>query len=375
MVRELLKRKIKETIGIVAFSMEQQHAIEDALSMLAREDKEFGTLLEEAFNRQENDQFAGLFVKNLENVQGDERDIIIMSICYGYDRQRKMLMNFGPVNRKGGEKRLNVIFSRSKQHMAVISSIKHTDIKNDYNEGANYLKLFLQYAEEVSNGNMKGARSILDKLILKKGHYPAQVQQGIVTQQIKKQLEEKGYDVHVQVGQSDFKCSLAVKLKQDDLNYALAILIDDDKHFSNDNIIEQYFQRPAILKEIGWRQISVFTKDWLHDPEKVMSAIVKALHGQKDHTAEFYNSQLAASLSINTKNGYDELNFQRLVIEESEASKFWEIATDQQRLIIRSGRVGAKGQTIVKRYPSKEAAEKEKQKLLKERMEKGYREY
>ena len=164
-------------------------------------------------------------------------------------------------------------------------------------------------------------------------------------------------------------------MKQDDLNYALAILIDDDKHFSNDNIIEQYFQRPAILKEIGWRQISVFTKDWLHDPEKVMSAIVKALHGQKDHTAEFYNSQLAASLSINTKNGYDELNFQRLVIEESEASKFWEIATDQQRLIIRSGRVGAKGQTIVKRYPSKEAAEKEKQKLLKERMEKGYREY
>lgn len=374
LVREFLKRKVKETIGIVAFSMEQQHAIENALYALSSRDKEFGTLLEQAFNRQENDQFAGLFVKNLENVQGDERDIIIMSICYGYDRNKKMRMNFGPVNRKGGEKRLNVIFSRSKQHMAVVSSIKHTDITNDYNDGANYLKLFLQYAEEVSTGNMNTARSILDRLILKKGHFPSSEQQGFVAGQIKEMLEEKGYDVHIQVGQSDFKCTLAVKLKPDDQYYSLAILLDDDSHFANENIMEQYYQRPAILKEMGWRLISVFTKDWLHDPEKVSAAIIKALHGQKDHTAEFYNSQLAASLSINTKNNYDELNFHRLVVEENDISKFWEVATDQQRLIIRSGRVGAKGQTIVKRYPSKDAAETEKQKMLKEKKEKGYKE-
>src|SRR4029078_11471096 len=98
---------------------------------------------------------------NLENVQGDERDIIIMSICYGYDSNKRMIMNFGPINRKGGEKRLNVIFSRAKKHMAVISSIKHADIKNEYNEGANFFRRYLNYAELVSTGHLEEAMGVL----------------------------------------------------------------------------------------------------------------------------------------------------------------------------------------------------------------------
>ncbi len=72
--------------------------------------------------REDDDQFVGLFVKNLENVQGDERDIILMSVCYGPDRDGRMLMNFGPINQDGGEKRLNVIFSRAREHMALVSA-------------------------------------------------------------------------------------------------------------------------------------------------------------------------------------------------------------------------------------------------------------
>ena len=83
LVKELLHRGTKESIGIVAFSQEQQHAIEDALEGLAAADSSFAQQLEEAYNRTENDQFTGLIVKNLENIQGDERDIIIMSVCYG----------------------------------------------------------------------------------------------------------------------------------------------------------------------------------------------------------------------------------------------------------------------------------------------------
>src|SRR6185295_15496871 len=124
----------------------QQGEIEDALRQLGEDDEPFGNRLEAEFNREENDQFCGLIVKNLENVQGDERDIIILSICYGYDANRRMLMNFGPINQKGGEKRLNVIFSRAKHHMAIVSSIRHSDITNDYNDGANSLRNFLQYA-------------------------------------------------------------------------------------------------------------------------------------------------------------------------------------------------------------------------------------
>ncbi|EEF59341.1 AAA domain-containing protein [Pedosphaera parvula] len=125
LTRGLLQKETKLSIGIVAFSEAQQTEIEEALSRLAEEDADFAHRLEAEYTREENDQFCGLIVKNLENVQGDERDIIILSICYGYDANGKMLMNFGPINQRGGEKRLNVIFSRAKHHMAVISSIRH----------------------------------------------------------------------------------------------------------------------------------------------------------------------------------------------------------------------------------------------------------
>src|SRR4030095_9526689 len=109
LVRELLRRETKLSIGIVAFSEAQQGEIESALEVLGSDDAAFATRLEEEYAREEEDQFCGLFVKNLENVQGDERDIILLSICYGPDASGRMLMNFGPINQRGGEKRLNVI--------------------------------------------------------------------------------------------------------------------------------------------------------------------------------------------------------------------------------------------------------------------------
>src|SRR6185369_3449454 len=131
-----------------------------ALERLSQ-DREFRELYEAEREREENDQFLGLLVKNLENIQGDERDVVIMSICYGYDHNRRMLMNFGPINQCGGEKRLNVAFSRARHHMAVVSSIRHHDITNDYNDGANCLKNYLRYAEAMSAGEFDAARRVL----------------------------------------------------------------------------------------------------------------------------------------------------------------------------------------------------------------------
>jgi superfamily I DNA and/or RNA helicase len=153
LVRSLLGRDTELSIGVVAFSEAQQAEIEDALGRAASEDSVFAAQLEAEYVREENDVFCGLIVKNLENIQGDERDIIIMSVCYGHDAGGRMLMNFGPINQRGGEKRLNVIFSRARHHMAIVSSIRHHDITNDYNDGANSLKNFLQYAEAISKGD------------------------------------------------------------------------------------------------------------------------------------------------------------------------------------------------------------------------------
>jgi predicted DNA-binding WGR domain protein len=378
LVRQLLARDVKESIGIVAFSQEQQRMIENALEELGQEDGGFAQKLEEACNRTENDQFTGLIVKNLENIQGDERDIIIMSVCYGPDAKGKMLMNFGPINKKGGEKRLNVLFSRARTHMAVISSIRHAAITNEYNEGANYLKRFLQYAEMVSLGQMPGARSILDSLVLRRDTGSADTRPFLVREQIRQQLQALGYEVDELIGQSDFKCSLAVKAKPGDQAYTLGILLDDEKHYLNDNLIEQYYQRPAILERFGWRVLSVFSRDWLHQPQKVMELICKMLDGPPAKGADEKKEDTVIKMSgIERNDGplpgpYDHLPFQRLYFKDDASDKFWEAATDGNKLIVRWGKTGSKGQIQLKSFPDGDAARKEMEKLIKEKQAKGY---
>jgi len=423
LVRELLRREAKESIGIVAFSQEQQHMIESALSALGEEDSVFAQKLEEAYNRTENDQFTGLIVKNLENIQGDERDIIIMSVCYGPDARGRMVMNFGPINKKGGEKRLNVLFSRARTHMAVVSSIRHGAITNEYNEGANYFKRFLQYAEMVSLGQMQGARSILDSLVLRKQEGSANSRPSLVREQIRQQLQALGYVVDEQIGQSDFKCSLAVKARAGDQAYMLGILLDDERHYQNDNLIEQYYQRPAILERFGWKVMQVFSRDWLHQPQKVMEQVrrvleetgklrageerqagrdqamrgasdalrAKAGEGVREGEGEGLRSGSDEGLSAGAGEGsveglsagvglgvggyataspYDHLPFRRL--HHREGDRFWEAATDGNKLVVRWGRTGSKGQIQLKTFPDGEAAQAEMEKLMLEKQGAGY---
>ena len=367
--------------------------IEGALSALGEEDGVFAQKLEEAYNRTENDQFTGLIVKNLENIQGDERDIIIMSVCYGPDARGKMLMNFGPINKKGGEKRLNVLFSRARTHMAVVSSIRHGAITNEYNEGANYLKRFLQYAEMVSLGQMQGARSILDSLVLRKQEGPVDSRPSLVREQIRQQLQALGYVVDEQIGQSDFKCSLAVKARPGDQAYMLGILLDDERHYSNDNLIEQYYQRPAILERFGWKVLQVFSRDWLHQPQKVMDLIVKMLEERDEQRAvsdelragvgEANEVMEGSAAGSRSKAGsgpgfeagvspYDHLPFRRLHYREGSSDKFWEAATDENKLVVRWGRRGSKGQIQLKTFPDSEAAQKEMERSIKEKLGAGY---
>jgi predicted DNA-binding WGR domain protein len=382
LVKELLRRGTKESIGIVAFSQEQQHAIEGALEGLAEEDGGFSQQLEEAYNRMENDQFTGLIVKNLENIQGDERDIIIMSVCYGPDAGGRMIMNFGPVNKRGGEKRLNVLFSRARVHMAVVASIRFEQITNQYNEGANYLRRFLQYAELVSEGKMGAARTILDSLAPRAGEpsgAKAAAPTTIIRRQLREQLEARGYEVAEQVGQSGFKCSLAVKRHPEDGHYSLAILIDDDQHYRNSNLIEQYYQRPAILRSFGWKVLAVYAKDWLHQPQKVMEQVWRALGAEAGGLPEGARSggEPGGVGGVGTRpvvgaGPHDHLSFRRLVLSDAGGEKFWEVATDGRQLIIRRGKTGSKGQVALRTFPDEGSARDEGERLWEEQIQKGY---
>ena len=274
--------------------------------------------------------------------------------------------------------------------MAVISSIRYHHITNEYNEGANYFRRFLQYAENVSDGNMQTARTILDSLVVNKKGNTVLAETTVVLKEIKQRLEKQGYEVTEQVGQSDFKCSLAVKAKPGDEEYILSILIDDDKHYNNENLVEQYYQRPAILQSFGWRSMHVFAKDWLHQPEKMMEQIVKRI---KEEPVAGITTEESAGLAgvaeaeqeptkqpeeITTTQtltipGFENVEFQRLIFKDATSNKFWEAGVQDDKLIVRYGRVGAKGQVQVKTFANATETVKEKERMVREKLGKGYK--
>lgn len=369
MLRKLLLNEVGESIGIVAFSQEQQSIIETAIEELALTDRDFEMALDKAFNRNEDGQFTGVFIKNLENVQGDERDIIIMSVCYGFDANKKMLMNFGPINKKGGEKRLNVIFSRAKKHMAVVSSIRYHHISNDYNAGANYFKRFLHYAELVSTGDLGAAQMILDTLNTTESKKAATTNgYFLVAHQLKDLLQKKGFYVDENVGQSTFKCALAIKKNKEDEDYSLGILIDDEHHYNNENVIEQYYQKPSVLKAFGWRIVNIYAKDWLEDQELVMQRVLKLLNGEALNVPEMprvepSRLEIAAPIDENS-----------IFLVAPEQEKFWQLTIEGNTITTKFGKTGTPGLSQVKIFDTEEQADAMRLEMIKAYKEKGYKE-
>lgn len=283
LVRGLLIEGGGQSIGIVAFSEAQQSEIEEALERLASEDRDFKTRLDAELEREHEGQFVGLLVKNLENIQGDERDIVIMSVCYGYDNNRKMRMNFGPINQSGGDKRLNVAFSRAKQRMVLVSSIRDTDITNDYNDGASCLKHYLRYAEACSRGDAQTASQTLNDLALWRDESDNdEADRGdVVAESIATVFEQRGYRVDRGVGQSAFRCDLAIARPGDE-TYRVGVLIDNARYYQQADLIERDLVRPTLLNIFGWRIATVLAKDWYEDREAVITQIEGVIAEQGD---------------------------------------------------------------------------------------------
>jgi len=287
LVRELLRQRGGRSIGIIAFSEAQQDEIEGALARLAQDDKQFGSLLDAEQEREVDGQFVGLLVKNLENIQGDERDVIILSVCYGYAPSGKMLMNFGPINKSGGEKRLNVAFSRAKHQMALVSSVHSGDVTNDYNDGANCLKNYLRYAEAVSIGDTEAARRVLHGM----SRWDDAMEDGDgqtsdpVAEQIADALTRRGFLVDRAVGQSHFRCDLAVR-RDGDKVYRLGILVDNQAYYEQSDLLERDMMRPKLLKNFGWQVTFVLAKEWYEDEAAVLDRLLQLLEGHDEGDEE-----------------------------------------------------------------------------------------
>ena len=245
------------SIGVVAFSKVQGDKIEDVLTdaLDLRPD-----LKEKAYNVNEP-----VFIKNLENVQGDERDVILFSVGYGADKTGKVSMNFGPLNNAGGERRLNVAVSRARYEMIVFSTLKSSqiDLKRSKAKGVEGLKRFLEFAE---TGTLPFVSDTLHG-----------TQSNVVVEQICRALQEHGYLTDSFVGKSNFKVDIAVSTKDRPDAYILGILCDGRNYYETKTTRDREIVQPNVLRMLNWRVVRIYSIDWYENRERAIQQILDEL--------------------------------------------------------------------------------------------------
>lgn len=270
-VKEILNRirtpEVPEkSIGVVSFSQVQQNLIED---MLIEELNKYPELEEKAFQSNEP-----IFIKNLENVQGDERDIILFSIGYGPDRNGNVSMNFGPLNNQGGERRLNVAVSRARYEMIIFSTLRseQIDLKRTKSKGVEGLKRFLEFAER---GTSPVPAIQLQNL-----------QQSNLITLIAQELTQRGYKVDTLVGRSNFKVDLAIVNPLQPDTYILGILCDGRNYYETKTTRDREIVQPNVLQMLHWNVMRVWSVDWFEHKENVVERIIKKLEDLKNTKVE-----------------------------------------------------------------------------------------
>ena len=257
MVIEHYKNSDK-SLGVVAFSSSQADEIQRELDKLIKDDPS----LKKYFQEDIDEPF---FIKNLETVQGDERDRIIFSICYAYNEDGKFMQRFGPLNVKGGERRLNVAVTRAKYNVSIVSSIRYTDIKtNTSSKGALLLRDYLEFAE-----NVVAAKNYTEE------------SNGII-RSVQEYLESLGYTVLPQYGSSAFKVDLAVKKDED---FIMAIMIDGKSEYS-DNVTDTYRLEKLLLERQGWKYFKLFATNWVENQEAEKERLFDALTHDEDEATD-----------------------------------------------------------------------------------------
>lgn len=283
LLKKLIKNKRnKSSIGIITFNTEQENAIEDAIDEECQKDSAFRDAFIREQNRKENNEDTSIFIKNLENVQGDERDIIIFSIGYARNEYGKVVAHFGTLSVEGGENRLNVAITRAKEKIYVVTSIEPEEllVEGSKNAGPKIFKSYLKYVRAVSNKKNKEAQFILDSF---KPSLPQAQADEVVNQleyEIKEALVKLGYSVETNLGNTDYKLSLAVYDKARD-RYLLGIECDYAAFKSSDSIMERDVYRNKFLESRGWSIMRVWSRDWWMNKEKVINSIVKAININK----------------------------------------------------------------------------------------------
>ena len=263
LIFENIKQHPERSLGVVAFSVAQQDLIDTLLYEERLKHPEY-----ESFFKK--DVVEPFFVKNLETVQGDERDTIIFSIAYAKDDKNRLNHNFGPLNRVGGERRLNVAVTRAKYNLQVVASIHGSDIdpKRTSAEGAILLGKYLNYAEH--------GVTALDKVTDVKSDDQFD---SIFEEEVCQFLRDNHYDVDTQVGCSGFKIDMGIR-KPDSSDYFLAVECDGAAYHSSKNARDRDRLRQEILERMGWNFYRIWSTDWFRnnktEKQRLLDAVVAA---------------------------------------------------------------------------------------------------
>ncbi len=250
------------SLGVVAFSLAQMTAIEDQLERLRHEDP---SLEETFFNRQSEEPF---FVKNLESVQGDERDTIFISVGYGRQENGSLSMNFGPVNLDGGWRRLNVLFTRARRRCEIFSNLTASDINlgSSANQGRKALKAFLNYAE---TGKLDVDASLSEE-------FGSPFEEAVSAK-----LSGLGYEAHPQVGVAGYRIDLGIVNADRPGAYLLGIECDGATYHSARSARDRDRLRQTVLEKRGWTIHRIWSTDWFHNPARELERVVEAIERAK----------------------------------------------------------------------------------------------
>lgn len=248
------------SLGVISFSKVQQTLIED---LLAERLKGHPGLEKRISNGEEP-----LFIKNLENVQGDERDIILFSVGYGPDKDGNVSMNFGPLNISGGERRLNVAVSRARCRMKVYSSMhaEQIDLSRTQALGVIGLKNFLYFAEHGQQPGFASQQTKTGTIV------------GVLPELIATELRARGYQVDTYVGRSSFRVDLAIVDPNNPDRYRLGVLCDGKNYYATPTTRDREVVQPSVLKGLEWQIMRVWSVDWLNNPDAVINQIIETLN-------------------------------------------------------------------------------------------------
>lgn len=261
------------TIGVVTFNAEQQKLIEDLLDDARRKDPRLEPYFAES-------ELEPLFVKNLESVQGDERDLIYFSITYGPDPAGQLAMNFGPLNRQGGERRLNVAITRARHELRVFASFRaeQMDLARTQAIGVRDLKHFLEFAE-------RGARALAETNRGSLGDFGSPFEQAVATA-----LARRGWQVQPQIGASSFRVDLGIVDPDAPGRYLAGVECDGATYHRSATARDRDKLREQVLRGLGWEIVRVWSTDWWIDPAGTLDKLDARLHAllavQREQHAE-----------------------------------------------------------------------------------------